>query len=82
MQEYFHIKEVEARPRIFGMTASPIWNTKDPVGSLLTLETNLDSVTISVREHVDELAIHAPRPSEVIVQNNLMLNKSPYYFPD
>lgn len=67
MQEYFYIKEVEDRPKIFGMTASPVWNTKDPVGSLLTLETNLDSVIISVREHVDELAVHTPRPSEVII---------------
>jgi endoribonuclease Dicer len=82
MQEYFHIREVEARPKIFGMTASPVWNTKDPAGSLLTLETNLDSVIIGVREHVDELAVHAPRPSEVIIQSNLTLSGSPYYIPD
>lgn len=64
MREYFHIKAVEQRPRIFGMTASPIWNTKDPAGSLWTLETNMDSTIISVREHIEELAAHAPRPAE------------------
>ncbi|KAF5358535.1 hypothetical protein D9756_001949 [Leucocoprinus leucothites] len=66
MREYYHIKATEERPRIFGMTASPIWNMKDPVGSLLALETNLNSTIISVREHVEELAVHAPRPSELI----------------
>jgi endoribonuclease Dicer len=65
MREYSHIKAAEDRPRIFGMTASPIWNMKDPVGSLLALETNMDSTIISVRKHVEELAAHAPRPSEV-----------------
>ncbi|KAF9452311.1 type III restriction enzyme [Macrolepiota fuliginosa MF-IS2] len=66
MREYFHIRIAEQRPRIFGMTASPVWNTKDPVGSLLALEANMGSVIISVREHVEELAAHAPRPAEVI----------------
>ncbi|KAJ3566679.1 hypothetical protein NP233_g6850 [Leucocoprinus birnbaumii] len=66
MREYFHINATEQRPRIFGMTASPIWNVKDPAGSLLALETNMNSTIISVREHVEELAAHAPRPSELM----------------
>jgi len=64
MREYFHVKVAE-RPRIFGMTASPIWNMKDPMRSLLDLEANMDSTIIAVRENVEELAAHAPRPSEV-----------------
>lgn len=33
--------------------------------SLLALEANMDSIIIAVRENVEELAAHAPRPSEV-----------------
>ncbi|KXN82617.1 Dicer-like protein 1 [Leucoagaricus sp. SymC.cos] len=66
MREYFQIKAQKERPKVFGMTASPIWNMKDPVGSLLTLEKNMDSIIIGVREHTQELAVHTPRPSELI----------------
>lgn len=71
MREYSHIKAIEERPRVFGMTASPIWNTKDPVGSLLALEANMDSTIISVRDNVEELAAHAPRPSEVMILSRM-----------
>ena len=64
MREYFQWPP-EQRPKIFGMTASPIWNPKDAVESLATLERNLDAKVIAVREHVEELADHSPRPSEV-----------------
>jgi len=87
MREYFHIKATE-RPRIFGMTASPIWNMKDPIGSLLALEANMNSIIIGVRENVDELAVHAPRPSEVHLEPNrshshsdLILLSRPIFIP-
>lgn len=51
------------------MTASPIWNLKDAVGSLATLEANLDSKVVGVRENVDELAEHSPKPIEVSVHS-------------
>ncbi|THG95342.1 hypothetical protein EW026_g6294 [Hermanssonia centrifuga] len=57
---------LEQRPKIFGMTASPIWNPKDAAESLATLERNLDAKVIAVREHVDELADHSPKPQEII----------------
>ncbi len=64
MREYFQWP-LEQRPKIFGMTASPIWNPKDAAESLATLERNLDAKVIAVREHVDELADHSPKPQEV-----------------
>jgi endoribonuclease Dicer len=64
MREYFQWPS-EQRPKIFGMTASPIWNPKDAAESLATLERNLDAKVIAVREHVEELADHSPRPNEV-----------------
>lgn len=64
MREYFQIP-AEHRPRVFGMTASPIWNPRDAVESLATLERNLDAKVIAVREHVDELMDHSPKPQEV-----------------
>ncbi|KAF4614984.1 hypothetical protein D9613_003301 [Agrocybe pediades] len=65
LREYFQ-QPSELRPKIFGMTASPIWNIRDPLGSLSTLEANLDAKVTAVREHVAELADHAPRAQEVI----------------
>ncbi|KZT24079.1 P-loop containing nucleoside triphosphate hydrolase protein [Neolentinus lepideus HHB14362 ss-1] len=65
MREYFQCSSAH-RPKIFGMTASPIWNPKDAVESLATLERNMDAKVIAVREHVDELLDHSPRPKEII----------------
>ncbi|KAH7890033.1 P-loop containing nucleoside triphosphate hydrolase protein [Phlebopus sp. FC_14] len=65
MREYFQVHPAE-RPKIFGMTASPIWNPRDAEGSLLTLERNLDATVIAVREHVSELLENSPRPVEII----------------
>ena len=64
MREYFQTS-VESRPKVFGMTASPIWNPKNAVESLAALERNLDSKVIAVKEHVDELVGHSPKPTEV-----------------
>lgn len=64
MREYFHVAP-DCRPKIFGMTASPVWNPKDPAGSLADLEANLDSKVIGVRAHIDELTEHTPKPVEV-----------------
>ncbi|KAH9890583.1 hypothetical protein C8Q73DRAFT_652216 [Cubamyces lactineus] len=65
MREYFQTP-VGSRPKVFGMTASPIWNPKNAVESLATLEHNLDSKVIAVKEHVDELVGHSPKPTEII----------------
>ncbi|CDO68911.1 hypothetical protein BN946_scf185000.g54 [Trametes cinnabarina] len=65
MREYYQIP-VETRPKIFGMTASPIWNPRNAAESLATLERNLDSKVIAVKDHVDELSGHSPKPQEII----------------
>jgi endoribonuclease Dicer len=65
MREYFRAPS-NARPKIFGMTASPIWNPRDATGSLTTLEQSLDAKVIGVRLHKEELDSHAPKPLEVI----------------
>lgn len=65
MREYFQVVP-ELRPKVFGMTASPIWNPKDAAGSLYTLEKNLDAKVVGVRQHVGELTEHAPKPIEVV----------------
>ncbi|EMD34372.1 hypothetical protein CERSUDRAFT_55073 [Gelatoporia subvermispora B] len=63
MREYFQLP-TRKRPKIFGMTASPVWNPRDAQESLLTLERNLDAKVMAVRQHVDELKAHAPKPKE------------------
>jgi len=55
------------------MTASPIWNTKNPLGSLAELEANMDAKVIAIREHVNELAKHSPKPSEVGMPYNVLI---------
>lgn len=64
MREYFQVPPAQ-RPKIFGMTASPIWNPKDAAGSLATLERNMNAKVIAVRDHEAELSSHLPRPREV-----------------
>ncbi|KAI0373238.1 hypothetical protein BV20DRAFT_963060 [Pilatotrama ljubarskyi] len=66
MREYFQTP-VGSRPKVFGMTASPIWNPRNATESLATLERNLDAKVIAVKEHVDELVGHSPKPTEVIL---------------
>jgi|ERR1700722_2459914 len=64
MHEYFHTPS-DLRPKIFGMTASPISDPEDPAASLAMLESNLDAKVLAVQEHADELLTHSPKPAEV-----------------
>ncbi|EIN07990.1 hypothetical protein PUNSTDRAFT_144457 [Punctularia strigosozonata HHB-11173 SS5] len=66
MREYFQCPG-HLRPKIFGMTASPIWNPKDAATSLATLEKNMDAKVFAVREHESELLSIIPKPKEVLV---------------
>ncbi|KAL0947558.1 hypothetical protein HGRIS_013651 [Hohenbuehelia grisea] len=65
MREYFHVEPFE-RPKIFGMTASPIWDPNKAAASLAELESNMDSQILSVKENIEELLQHVPKPSEII----------------
>ncbi|KAI0078149.1 P-loop containing nucleoside triphosphate hydrolase protein [Panus rudis PR-1116 ss-1] len=81
MREYFQWP-AEQRPKVFGMTASPIWNPRDAAESLATLERNLDAKVIAVREHVDELLDHSPKPQEIVhVYPNPPESYLPYHTP-
>ncbi|KAJ7460967.1 hypothetical protein B0H11DRAFT_2057580 [Mycena galericulata] len=78
MREYFEVSYV-SRPKIFGMTASPIWNVKDPALSLAAFEANMDSKVVAVRNHVDELSTHAPKAEESV--ENYPSPPAEYDFP-
>jgi endoribonuclease Dicer len=65
LREYFQLNSSNNRPKIFGMTASPIWNVKNPLGSLSDLESNMDAKVVAVVEHVEELNQHSPKAKEV-----------------
>ncbi|KAI0355038.1 hypothetical protein OH77DRAFT_1425091 [Trametes cingulata] len=77
MREYFQTP-VGSRPKVFGMTASPIWNPKNAAESLAILERNLDAKVIAVKEHIDELVGHSPKPTEVM----LVYPAAPSAYPD
>ncbi len=65
MREYKHIAASD-RPKIFGMTASPILNPRDAIRSMEELEGNLDAKIVGIHTHVSELTEHSPKPSEVV----------------
>jgi endoribonuclease Dicer len=65
LREYFQLNPLDRKPKIFGMTASPIWSVKNPLGSLSDLESNMDAKVIAVVEHVQELTEHSPKSKEV-----------------
>lgn len=62
------------KPKIFGMTASPIWKPRDPIMSLQTLQRNLLSVVYAVRQHAEELHEHSHKPEEVRLNDTETLN--------
>ncbi|KAF8919202.1 P-loop containing nucleoside triphosphate hydrolase protein [Mucidula mucida] len=64
MREYCNVP-ASKRPKIFGMTASPILNPKQAEQSLKELEKNMDSVVIGVNDST-ELQDHSPRPQEIV----------------
>lgn len=53
------------RPKIFGMTASPIWNPRNPQASIQELEVNMHSKVVGIHENVAELEERSPKPEEV-----------------
>ncbi|KAL1761626.1 hypothetical protein FB107DRAFT_200640 [Schizophyllum commune] len=65
MDEYRHCAP-DLRPRVLGLTASPIWDARNPGKALAALEAKLDAQVVGVRRHVGELDAHTARPREVI----------------
>ncbi|KAJ1310059.1 hypothetical protein OPQ81_006811 [Rhizoctonia solani] len=68
MRTHYHHCPISERPHIFGMTASPIFNIRNPVQSLAQLQENMDSKILAVRDNVLELALNAPKPQEFFVE--------------
>ncbi|XP_024538863.1 endoribonuclease Dicer homolog 1 isoform X1 [Selaginella moellendorffii] len=72
MSEFYHLAPKEKRPKIFGMTASPVnlkgvSNQEDCAVKIRNLETKLDSVVCTIRDR-KELEKHVPMPSETVVE--------------
>lgn len=53
------------KPKIFGMTASPISDPRNHRKSIQALERNLYARVLAVREHAAELELHTNKPEEV-----------------
>jgi endoribonuclease Dicer len=66
LRECFQIQP-SSRPKIFGMTASPIWDPKNAAQSLHLLEANMNAKVLGVIENYGELQEHSPKPVEVYV---------------
>ncbi|KAJ9125519.1 hypothetical protein QFC22_000480 [Naganishia vaughanmartiniae] len=67
-REFYHaIEPGQPRPKVLGLTASPIWSPTNPQKSLHELQMTLASTVVAVRANRDELEQHAPRPKEHIV---------------
>lgn len=64
LREYYQLSKSE-RPKIFGMTASPIWNDRNPQASIELLERNMDAKVVGVYENLTELEEKSPQPKEV-----------------
>ena len=65
MADHYMRTSITARPKIFGMTASPIWNTTNPAMSIHTLQFNLFAKVFAVDENRQELEEHVAKPVEV-----------------
>ncbi|KAJ7063551.1 hypothetical protein C8F01DRAFT_82074 [Mycena amicta] len=67
MREYFQLPQT-SRPKILGITASPVWNvmSRDVADSLSALEHSMDAKIFSVQKHTHELERHAPKAAEII----------------
>lgn len=52
------------RPQILGLTASPVFNTRDAKKDVAALEASLDSVIVTVKESADDAASYFKKPIE------------------
>ncbi|BGP13262.1 hypothetical protein JCM10213_004968 [Rhodosporidiobolus nylandii] len=73
MRQHYHLSTPDRRPRILGLTASPIWQASKPAKAkqaISELEAILDCRILEVgRTHRDEMAAHAPKAVERLVQH-------------
>lgn len=77
MRDFYMHTPVKNRPRVFGMTASPVARKADVYESVKQLEENLDSRAFTVsKENTEELRQILPTVSEKIVEYELSSQKS------
>lgn len=70
MKDHYHTKPSGSRrPLILGLTASSIFNPKNPAKSISDLEANLDARILEVSgQHHEALNNVAPKPSEQLIE--------------
>ncbi|KAJ1529003.1 hypothetical protein HK096_009768, partial [Nowakowskiella sp. JEL0078] len=71
MSEFYHTIEIENRPKIFGMTASPIHQKSmthiETIEKMKELQYNLDCVVVTV-ENREDLKGYVPQASELLLE--------------
>lgn len=68
MMEHYHtIPNGLPRPKILGLTASPIFNPKKPVAALAEIEKLTDCKVYVVKAHTEDLAKHTFQAEDMIV---------------
>ncbi|KAG8831366.1 Dicer-like protein 1, partial [Serendipita sp. 399] len=78
MRNHYHtIPPEQTRPKILGLTASPIFNPKNPVKALQEIEKLTDCRVCVVRQYADELAKHTFRARAQIMD----FPRTPSQFP-
>ena len=63
---YHSVGKGRDRPKILGLTASPIWNPVNPLKSLEELESNLQASIIAVKCNLEELEFFSSKPVEKV----------------
>lgn len=81
MHEFYHPLPRDARPRVFGMTASPL-NTKSSmpevvINAIRLLEQHLDATVVTVKER-NEVEMHAPVAKQELVRFSLPTQQRTY----
>ncbi|GAA5897045.1 hypothetical protein JCM6882_007340 [Rhodosporidiobolus microsporus] len=69
---FYHPRKAAGQPvpRILGLTASPIFNVKNPEKAIRDFETLLDARILEIaKEHKVEVRSHAPRATEQLVEH-------------
>lgn len=73
MRQHYHPSkngDPDRVPRVFGMTASPLWNAKNPAKAISDLEALLDAriVELHTATFRSELEQNTPKAAETLVE--------------
>lgn len=73
LRQHYHPRKQSGLfvPRILGLTASPIWNVKNPSKAISDLEALLDAKIFEVSKHHEkEMSSHSPKAAERLVEHD------------